>query len=73
MSKIHTLSYYGERADEYETATFGFGWSTDDPRLQNFCDVPYETVLYYKILEDGTKEFVEVKIDGKSFLPGVKK
>lgn len=70
--EIYSLSYYGSRADEHETAT-EFEWDKDDPRRETFCDSPYETVLYYKILENGEKKFIEVKIDGKSFLPGEKK
>ncbi len=70
MDKIYSHSYYGSRVGQYETATFDLEWSKDDPRLGNFCNCPYETVLYYKISEDGTKEYVKVEIDGKTFVPG---
>lgn len=68
--EIYSHSYYGSRVTQYETATFDLKWSKDDPRMENFCNSPYETVLYYKILKDGTKEYVEVVIDGKIFVPG---
>ncbi|MEE9446183.1 MAG: hypothetical protein V3V19_11030, partial [Cocleimonas sp.] len=66
--KSYTMTYYGDRSDQYEMATFDLKWAKDDPRLENFCNMPYNTILSYKINKDGTKKFIEVEIDGKKFV-----